>query len=520
MKKIISLVLSCAMLISVVACSSKNTKETANIEINKTGFPITQKPITIKMMGLSLPNQAEWENMIFFKEMEKLTNIKFTFQNVSVDSFAEKKNLAFASGTIPDVFYGGITPQDESEYGSAKVLIPLNKYFEEYAPNLLKLLNERAEIKRTIALDDGNIYSFPYINDVPRDMTNKYWINLKWLKKLSLDVPTTTEEYYNVLKAFKNNDPNGNGIKDELPLSVAGLNALDDLFGAFGFVGRSVFVDDNDKVVFAPMLPEYKQALKYLRMLYAEGLIDSESSIQTFQQMTAKGSDKTERLGSFMGPGAFVTVGNDRNQDYVALPALKGSEHKPIWPQFDSVVRGMFAITSECKYPEAVVRYIDYLYSEEGAKLLRQGVKGVNYKEYPDGSWEQIIPEGAGKDEARAHITPASSGIAPSVSPLKFILAERETVPLNSTINKETEKLIPYFRKAFPSITFSNTVQKDINALHADISNYVNQSFAKFVVGDMNIDAEWDNYLSQLNKMKVAEYVEIYSKAYISYKQR
>lgn len=110
--------------------------------------PIFDEPITLTMMGSKATIQGEWKNMHFFQDMEKLTNIKFEYKEVPSDAFVQKKNLAFASMELPDIFFAGrLTETDEVTYGNAGLLIPLEDLIDKYAPNLKKLMDENPNIK-------------------------------------------------------------------------------------------------------------------------------------------------------------------------------------------------------------------------------------------------------------------------------------------------------------------------------------------------------------------------------------
>lgn len=144
------LVLSMSMSI-LTACGSSSDKGTASTEgtegsdtateVHKTGFPIVDKPIELSIMAPDVGRQ-DWNKMPVIQEYEKMTNIKLKLQNAPQDSFETKKNLVFASGTLPDIFYAAdLKGSDQVTYGSQGLLLPLEKYIDEgYAPNLKKFL--------------------------------------------------------------------------------------------------------------------------------------------------------------------------------------------------------------------------------------------------------------------------------------------------------------------------------------------------------------------------------------------
>ena len=507
------------LIVSILSgCVGKNTAVGKNGDnsgiVNPTGFPIVNKQITLKVMGSKAPNHVRWEDMDFFKEMEAKTNIKLEYTAIPSDQFIEKKNIAFAANELPDFFFPSlITSQDELNYGKQGLLIPLEKYIDKYAPNLAKILSENDTIKKAITSPDGHIYTLPCVNETPRDMTGKVWINQKWLDKLKLKMPETIDEFYSVLKAFKQNDPNGNGIQDEIPLSYSGLYHFTYLFGSFGVLGKDVFVNDNNVVEFVPITSGFKDAIKFYNKLNNEKLLDPDSVVQNASQQKAKTSGK-EVYGCFMSAAPYITVGTSNNNDYVVLPPLKGQDGRQMWIKFNTISRGAFAITNKCKYPEALMRWVDYLYSAEGSSLIFRGVPDVNYKSYPDGTWEQIIPDGFSPDEARGKATPGAGGIGPYIFPVDIVLNQKQGNSLNGYIDVEVKKLLPFLRSSYPQIMLSQEQQSRISTIAADIVPYVEQTMAKGITGAIDIDAEWDNYVQKIKKMKIDEYVSIYQKAY------
>ena len=200
-------------------------------------------------MGAKAAIHGPWEDMVLFKEMEEMTNIHFNFNTPPAANYQEAKNLAFASQQLPDVFFNaGLTPDDEVTYGGQGYLVPLEGLIEKYAPNFNKLMNDNPEIKKSITTVDGHIYALPLIIDEPRAFVpSRLWLNGDWMESLGIMTePTTTDELYELLKRFKNEDPNKNGKNDEIPISSEKLGGFQSvLLPAFGLLGREVEVKDG-----------------------------------------------------------------------------------------------------------------------------------------------------------------------------------------------------------------------------------------------------------------------------------
>ncbi|MBO9609802.1 MAG: extracellular solute-binding protein [Paenibacillaceae bacterium] len=529
-------VLTTALAATVITgCESRSTTEkpaeTTKAEQKKTpdnlnlsGFPVVSSPITLTLMGSKTANQLAWNDMVFFQEMEKLTNIKFTFDTPAAESYKEKLNLRFASGNLPDVLFGAnLQPADEIMFGGQGQLIPLEKLIADYAPNIRKLLDDNPDIRRNITTPDGHIYSLPFI-DTPDafGVYPKLWINESWLKALNLQMPKTVDELVAVLRAFKNNDPNKNGKQDEIPMSfnLAAAGGVPDiqnvLLNAFGFTGPMSV--DKDNVRFAPAAPEYKAYLSFMNQLYTEGLLDKEGYSQTVQQKNAKGN--AGRIGVFAAGGPFQVVGNDQDKNYSILPPLTSQVNAtPFAVRANNLTKGTFAITKSNKSPEATIRWVDYLYSAEGALLAAQGIEGKHY-EYVDNKQglKALVPAGANPAEFRGTISPNAGTLIPRIhEPVQKLnnYNLKETNPLNYHIEQETNsKLRPIARNSFPLIYFSMEQQQQLKVLETDISTYVNEMSGKFTVGDVALDSKWNEYTATLDKMNVKQYVSIYQQAY------
>ena len=537
MKRLIAfIIVGCLMLSLLAGCKndeklngqqSSLTESTVQENFNTEGYPIVNEKITLKLMGVKAPIQGPWDQLLVFTEMEKITNVHFEFDTPSADSYNEKKNLAFASGDLPDVFFGGnLTVSDEIMYGGQGILIPLEKLVDTYAPNIKKLMDQNPEIKKSIITQDGHIYALPQIDNVPRDIVpTKAWINKQWLENVGRELPSTIDDLYNVLKDFKDKDANKNNSADEIPLTFdkTSLFALRGaLLPAFGILnmynelnpGSRVDLKDGT-VRYVPVQPEYKEYIKFMNKLFSEELIDNEAYIQTAQQVTAKGNEG--KLGAFAGAAPFLVVKMEDNENYVAVPPLTSTvNNKKVYPKNPGISRGAFAITKNNAYPEATIRWIDYFYSPEGGAFLSQGPENVGWKWKDDSKtlWEKIPQEGyANTEEFRGgKITPNCGTLTPGLLDADFILKLNAAHVLY--LEKEIgAKYMDYLNSMYPLVYFTDEEQKKLVALESDLNKYIDQMEARFINGDASIDM-WDEYLSTITKMGVDEVVKIYQAAY------
>src|SRR5699024_8557467 len=165
-----------------------------------------------------------WEEMDVIQEYAEKTNIDFKFNTPPADDFGTNINLAFSIGDIEDIIFGAVTDdltvEMVEDYVDKGILLTIEDFIDEYAPNIKKLLEENPEIEKSITTTDGYIYALPQISEGHRSIwQSPIWYNGNWLDELGVDeLPETTDEFYELLKRFRDEDPNGNGEKDEIPL--------------------------------------------------------------------------------------------------------------------------------------------------------------------------------------------------------------------------------------------------------------------------------------------------------------
>ncbi|MBW7454919.1 extracellular solute-binding protein [Paenibacillus sepulcri] len=521
----LSSIMAGSMLLS--ACSNGGGNESgAALEdrepsdnFNQTGFPIVKEPIKVSMMGARHALVGEWKNLQFFKEMQEKTNIQFEFNTPPQADYDEKKNLSFASGEIPDVFFGGqLTPDDEFTYGKQGVLIPLEGLVEKFAPNIQKMFDEHPEIKKSVTTPDGHIYALPSVNMASIAKLPATWINGNWLQKLGIsELPHTTDELYELLTAFKNKDPNGNGKPDEIPLTSINLGDVRNiLLPAFGIVGRAHIVKDG-KVIYGAVQPEYKEYVTFMNKLWREKLLDPGTFSQTVEQKSAKGN--AGQIGMFTDSLPYLTLGGDAESSTIhpILPALTSSaDRKPMITQWSGMTRGTFAITNKSKDPEAMIRWVDYLYSPEGEILVHYGKEGD--------LWEWADPEkklrkyrnppaGMNLEEYRGgSITPAVGVSIPMFTPNEVEANWKDTMH-QYRIKEVDEKLAPYGEPVFPEIYLLPEERQQIQGIETDLNTYLESMEAKLVAGEAPLE-NWDTFQKTIEDMQVDKLLEVYQTAY------
>ncbi|MDG0810656.1 ABC transporter substrate-binding protein [Cohnella rhizosphaerae] len=550
-KQMVSMGLALVMLVTILAaCSGGNSDSNAasggasastQAAVAPAGeFPIVKDKITLKVMTGANPAVEDFNTNEFTKYFEDLTNIHVEWEIVPSSMVAEKLNLALASGDLPDVvMMMDVTPEQQALYGQQGVLLPLNDYIEKYGVNTKKMFEESPLVKPTITSADGNIYALPAPNECYHcSMRQKMWIYQPWLDKLGLKMPTTTDEFYNVLKAFKEQDPNGNGKADEIPFSGAPAQSQGStlttsvenfLMNSFTYAPFTrLYVNEQDKVDVPFTKDGWKEGMKYLHKLYAEGLMDPQALTRDPAQLVQLGENPdTVILGAASGPNMSVITqlngASGRWKEYVAVPPLKGPGGVQL-TQYDpyQVAPGKFVITKEAKNPEAAFRFADALYDREITLRSTIGEPDVDWRWAEKGEIGLNGQPAVYKDMSSFGVTQnkhwSQSGIAYRPNSLRLGAVASEDNPLESILYKETkDKYEPYrvdVKSVLPPLNLTVDQSQEIADLSKTIYDYTSEMMARFIIGDADVDAEWDKYLKTLDGMNLNRYLEIYQTAY------
>jgi len=555
----LSLVFTLALMLS--ACSGNSTQQSeppadssgekpaAQEELfTEVGtYPIVKKPMTIKMFAPQLSTIENMETNTYTKFLEEKTNIKIDWDLVPDNALNDRKQLMLASGDYPEVIlHGALTKEEQMKYGKQGVFIPLNELIDKYAPNIKKAMADIPYMKSSITAPDGNIYALPQVNECYHcDNALKMWINKAWLDKLGLQVPTTTEEFHNVLKAFKEKDPNGNGKADEIALTGS-----DEMWtgNVSAFLMNSFIVDDytekstgtflrvlDGKVDFVANKEEWKQGLLYLNQLYKEGLIDPAAFTQNadaIQQLANREKDNV--MGALSTALISYAYSMDskapRHKDYVVVPPLKGPNGVQQTLFFAGINASQFAITNKAT-PEqqiAAIRLADYLYTEEAILLQENGPEGPGWRKATEGELGMDGKPAKYTSIVRTDKKPTHNDGWEQIGPSLRTYAYRDswTAPQDqfadngygTRLNNVSKEYEPYHSKEqYPNGLFIALEDAELSAqIKTTLVDYVKSNMAQFITGSKDINKEWDAYVKGLDGLQLAQYLEIYQKALAS----
>jgi ABC-type glycerol-3-phosphate transport system substrate-binding protein/ABC-type nitrate/sulfonate/bicarbonate transport system permease component len=370
-----------------------------------------------------------------------------------------------------------------------------------------------------ITASDGNIYALFKLNEGSWTTTCPLtYLNKPWLDELGAEVPTTTEEYYELLMAVKNaGDLNGNGEADEIPLSFnfgSCAQGMSTFFWAHGLPVEEGFGDNRDlmmvqdgKVVYAPTQEGFRDTAKYLHRLWEAGLIDPEVFSHDWSGYVAK--FKQDQLFSFNDWWAQNSVDTTRWLDWEYLPALKAPGYEPKANYRFAWTRGIAPITAAAEHPEVVMRWIDYWYDPLNSLTTMEGPLGVRVIENDDGTYGVApTPEGLGLSEWRDLETIGPGFITSIDIDMYLNMFIFEAAEMCGTVKYDTYA-DQWPEMYWPRPMMSSAQINEEQAMLPDIQALVKKTLARWIT-EGGADEEWDQFQADLNSIGLPRLMEIW----------
>jgi putative aldouronate transport system substrate-binding protein len=351
------------------------------------------------------------------------------------------------------------------------------------------------------------------------------WINKKWLDKLGLEMPETTDDLMAVLEAFKTSDPNGNGKADEIPISFIDNGGNEDfklLFGAFGEGDNDdhLIVANDGTLDFTADNDSYKAGVAYIREMYEKGLIDSEAFEQDWNTYTAKG--KEDVFGVYFTWDRANVTGD--NEDYVVLPVLSGPDGKKNVTRTNNIgfSRDRMVITSANKNLELTAKWIDEQYAPLQSVQNNWGTYGdetqQNIFEFDESSnmLKHLPLEGTAPAELRQ-----KTEVGGPLAILDSYYDKVTTMPDDARwrLDLIKEYYVPYMSndEIYPRVFMEEEDLNRIAQIEADLKDFIARKRSEWITKG-GIEKEWDSYKAELEKYGLSEWMSIKQKYYEEYK--
>ena len=452
----------------------------------------------------------DWNTNGFFVRMQERTGLTFTFdQYTSLEKWQEAKDAMFApGGELPDVlFKAALTTPELIRYSDSGQLIDLGPLLEENAPNLWALLEAHPDWREAITLPSGKIAALPAIQELAPQ--NAMWINQTWLDRLGLEAPTDWESLREVLTAFRDRDPNGNGKRDEIPFAFLGPWELKFFSHAWGVAANdyNIYLDEVGQVHYWPAEESFWEMALALREFYQEGLLDPDGFITADALRRITDEDAEAVYGVFFAPTPVNLVPYDMSVDYALLEPLVFEEKQIYRDLCGEVTRGTFAITSACEDPAALLAWVDVLYTEEGAIAALAGTEGEDYVVGEDGSWTWKGGLEAMTASTLSELSVYDTGDMPWLFPDAFY--DRYDEDNVQRVNGELRKLNASVVEPFPVYTLTEEESARALELQSQLGPYVDETLARVVLGELDAD-EAQTFVEGLEERGMQEMIDLW----------
>ncbi len=454
-----------------------------------------------------------WETNLFFSRMQEKTGISFQFrQETDFSRWKERKSDIAKGEDLPDVlFKAGLTSREVREWAGNGILIDLKPYLQEYAPDLWALLEARPDWLKAITLEDGSIPALPNFNDIQNN--DLVWINTEWLSRLKLEMPSTADEFTEVLRQFKTKDPNRNGRADEVPLTFIGMWELRFLGHAFGIIDNDDYVSVKDgKVTSALTGDENRRFLTWLHQLWEEDLLDHNGFVTTDQLRQITDEKAVMIHGAMLSATPLTVVPSASISQYQAMDPLEYQGRKVYRDLLGDIIRGTFAITRECKEPEKMIAWVNNLYTREGSLLAQYGLEGEEYVWNEDGYWEWNTDLTTVANEILPDHTISDGGIAPGLTLADFQLKYADDVTRLTL--EQISRLRQYSVLPYPMVIPNAEDEARLAEIRAVLMPWAETEMACFVTGDTEMnDENWRAFCRTAEEKGLNELIGILQKA-------
>ena len=471
--------------------------------------PVVNEPVEFTFLVAS--SVVDENETLVMQEIQRQwgENVKINWEIKDYSEFNENVGPRLNAGVdLPDLIRVPNGYDSNGIYWKSGVFQDISGYYEEYGYNLKNAYTEYSSVLEILQNDDGTMYYVPEFA-MDKDYGVNDMINGKWLDALGLEAPTTTEELYNVLKAFKEGDPNGNGEADEIPLTfspgyeghfstIYGITLVDNYYQTDSGEWDVLWTSDV-----------YKDYLTFMHKLYEEELLDNAWSSRDWDSISSLiANDKVGMTMDYSWAASQVYS--------VSYPEYTGEEG--IWnlmipvkaPNGKQYYRGIpalgavYGISRDCEHGDLLFAMMDFLYNEDTVKLTNMGIEGTDWWEAEDGSIE--FSDQAMNDQEYIDKLGTNTCCVPfwqhvvAIDP-QFAKWHQEE---NAAVREYIEPALVWYVKDEDQATYEQ--------YSTDLNKYWWEMMAKFIAGEEDL-SNWDSYVATCKQMGQDELLQVFKNA-------
>ena len=449
------------------------------------------------------------------------------------DDIGTKARTLIASRSVPDLMRLrkeglGII----KEYGPKGVFFPVDTKFD-MVPSINRYRQQYPEYDKVMKALDGHQYGYSML--YPTSSVYYAFMFSPAVKDFGVDPENdidTYEDLYQALKTVKQADPeNYPWVSRDLRGGAnIGLGGIEEMVGS----GKSVyFKPGTEKYAFGPIEDNFKFLVGYMANAYQDGILHPDYFTMTeepWRELRSTGKAYFTADGASQATMS-TTDDSDPSKFWIPImaPKLNGVQY---WSttKLQSVFGYPWVISAESKYIDNLVRFINYLYSQEGAEFQYFGKVGEVSERMPDGLLRYIIPEGKSppnvwKGEETIHTLGLMSWRITGVYAPDFYMNNPHRVKQEGTDPTSIQYNARYanmfwganaVKPSDPTLTFTDEESDRVKQLKTAIDTVAAEATVQFVLGQKPL-SEWNAYVAQIKNMGVDELIQIHQTAYARY---
>ena len=492
-------------------------------------YPLSEELQTLSLyctacnfMGPLSVVSMNWEDFDCYKQLEEQTNVHIDFESVSFESYLSSYNIYIAAGDYADLlinvegsYVGGTTAAlDEG------VIVDLTPFLEEYAPDYNAFLNSDPKLREGAYNADDQVLKFIAAYDVP-GIKNGSIVRGDWLEQLGVEV-TDIDSLHAYLLAAK--DLFG---ADTPVFMTSGANDFMTGFniGSYSVGGGNIGFYVEDGQVKTPLNQDaYRDYLTMMRDWFQEGLIYQDFATtffdphgNTLNQMIYNGqvavwATQLEGLDDYKA--------NATDPDFISAPipsvTLTGEKNHATAVEY-VITDSSMCVSSNCENVPLAVSWMNYWYTDEGIRMYNYGPEGDAYHLEGD---KVVLEDFVLNNEYGVDVSSFLRMYCPYGSFVGVYLRSRLT-DYSSQLQLDAARIWTDSNDGafvIPNgVSVSAADNETLSSTASDILTYADTCIPKFIMGDMDIDTEWDTYIDTLESMGIADCVAIEQAAYDSY---
>lgn len=514
--------------------SDSSSSDNTGVTMSAPGeYPIVNEKVTYTVMAPQTNYILDLQTNAYTQWLEEKTNVHIEYETVPEAALTEKVNLSLASSEIPDAYLScNIDSASQVKYGKEGVFVDMAPMIEQYGYEIPKAYEANNLLPGAVTTPDGEIFALAGVNECYHCLyCGRAWINQTWLDNLGLDYPETTEDFVNVLRAFKEQDANGNGDpNDEIPmLGISGMwraSCYDFLLGSFVY---NDFTDrlsvENGTVNYVANTEEFRNGLRFIRSLIEEELIDPVSLTITEDEAHVLTGGDVATVGVATGM-AYWNVLSANDEEYIGLSPLEGPNGvRNAFVRATGIVSGQFAITNKAENPEILFRWADAQFSEEATYFSSWGPEGEGWEKAPEGTLGingkqalYVVLDGVNNTGAETIQNLAMPNIALANRTSDFRLGQAvggDDKSEERLYEAASKYYYPYAKEqTYPLMVMSAEDSAVVNEYKTAINAYVDEMISGFLAGTYDLDKDWDSYLSEFDALGLEDYLNVLQSAY------